>query len=353
MMLNLSAALGRLVLSGRELARLSGFSSRVTGLIDVIDDVNRGVHKKGRQTTSPAAVTATAPATATAAAAAAAGVLAAGLQGTATGLPPQGSAVAGSDERAAAATAAAATTAATVAGADAPRAAQERISPPNATNGVGGDHLLSATDGTPEWPTAGQREPATPSSDTVTADAAAATATAFGRDVALVSPSPSASLSVETVGTDVPSRSAAETSTVNTVGGAAIAQGHDEKGAVKGGTDRRRSDNGTVGGAVWEQPELAPEASAGEAVGEAGVEVGAGAGSGRRESLGGKGEDGVVMDASNGGRQLRRSGSVLVNEGSVIEFTDVPLVTPSGEVLIEALSFKVRRVLKRIEHEYY
>ncbi|CAN0529329.1 unnamed protein product, partial [Scytosiphon promiscuus] len=59
MMLNLSAALGRLVLSGRELARLSGFSSRVTGLIDVIDDVNRGVHKKGRQTTSPAAVTAT------------------------------------------------------------------------------------------------------------------------------------------------------------------------------------------------------------------------------------------------------------------------------------------------------
>ncbi|CAN0372824.1 unnamed protein product, partial [Hapterophycus canaliculatus] len=56
MMLNLSAALGRLVLSGRELARLSGFSSRVTGLIDVIDDVNRGVYKRGQQPTAPAPV---------------------------------------------------------------------------------------------------------------------------------------------------------------------------------------------------------------------------------------------------------------------------------------------------------
>lgn len=47
MMLNLSSALGRLVLAGRELARLSGFSSRVTGVLDVIDDVNRAVYKKG------------------------------------------------------------------------------------------------------------------------------------------------------------------------------------------------------------------------------------------------------------------------------------------------------------------
>ena len=114
MMLNLSAALGRLVLSGRELARLSGFSSRVTGLIDVIDDVNRGVHKKGRQVTSPAAVTATAPA---AAAAAAAATVAAGLQGTATGFPLQASAAVDSDTKAASAATTAATTAAVTAAA--------------------------------------------------------------------------------------------------------------------------------------------------------------------------------------------------------------------------------------------
>lgn len=226
-------------------------------------------------------------------------------------------------------------TAAAVAAADARRAAQERIIPPYTSTGVGGDHLLSAADRTPEWPAAGQREPTKPFSDT-------ATVTGSGRDAALSPPSLSASVSVESVATDVPSRSAAE---INTVGGAAVARDHGEKEAATGGTGRRRSESGTVDCAIWEQPELAPEASAGEAVGEAG----AGARRRRRGSLGGAGEEGVAIEASDGGRQLRRSGSVLVNEGSVIEFTDVPLVTPSGEVLIEALSFKVRRVSTRVE----
>lgn len=42
MLMNLATAVGRLVLAGRELTRLAGFTARVTELIDVLDDLNKG-----------------------------------------------------------------------------------------------------------------------------------------------------------------------------------------------------------------------------------------------------------------------------------------------------------------------
>jgi len=42
MLLNLATAVGRLVLAGRELTRLSGFTARMTELMDVLQDLNSG-----------------------------------------------------------------------------------------------------------------------------------------------------------------------------------------------------------------------------------------------------------------------------------------------------------------------
>jgi len=42
MLMNLATAVGRLVLAGRELTRLAGFTARVTELIDVLNDLNQG-----------------------------------------------------------------------------------------------------------------------------------------------------------------------------------------------------------------------------------------------------------------------------------------------------------------------
>ena len=42
MLMNLAVAVGRLVLAGRELTRLAGFTVRVTELMDVLDDLNNG-----------------------------------------------------------------------------------------------------------------------------------------------------------------------------------------------------------------------------------------------------------------------------------------------------------------------
>jgi len=42
MLMNLATAVGRLVLAGRELTRLAGFTVRVTELMDVLDDLNNG-----------------------------------------------------------------------------------------------------------------------------------------------------------------------------------------------------------------------------------------------------------------------------------------------------------------------
>lgn len=42
MLVKLAEAIGRLVLAGRELTRLAGFTARVTQLKDVIKDLNDG-----------------------------------------------------------------------------------------------------------------------------------------------------------------------------------------------------------------------------------------------------------------------------------------------------------------------
>lgn len=240
-MLNLSAALGRLVLSGRELARLSGFSSRVTGLIDVIDDVNRGVFNRGQQPNIPENAVVNA----------------------------QGAAAAVSVE--------------------AQQNAQPRSTPSHRNAGIAGVNLVA--EHTPPWTDTGRK-------------------TSSGVSAKQVSSS--AALDV-TVGGGAPSSKNGE-----------LAEG----GAFLSG----RSDSGAQALLFAGQPELAPEESAAggvvmaeEGVGEGGAGVSAG--------------DGGV-EVREGG-QLQRSGSVLFNENSVIEFTDVPLVTPTGEVLIEALSFKV------------
>lgn len=247
-MLNLSAALGRLVLSGRELARLSGFSSRVTGLIDVIDDVNRGVYKRGQESpTDPA----------TAAPGAASGLTAAGAQGIAA----RASSSSHGD-----ATAAAAVLAAVAADAE---MAQARITPlPHRNAGVAGVNLAA------EHPATAPLARSSPGHDRSGLSATADSFEALGR-----------------------------------------------------------LDIGALPSEVRGQPELAPEGSARRA---------AAATSAPAEGVG---EHGAGLAGSEGrgagAAPLKREGSILVNEDSVIEFTDVPLVTPTGEVLIEALSFKV------------
>mmetsp|Transcript_18610 Transcript_18610/g.71801 ORF Transcript_18610/g.71801 Transcript_18610/m.71801 type:complete len:656 (-) Transcript_18610:60-2027(-) len=46
MLMNLAGAVGRLVLAGRELTRLAGFTARVTELMDVLDDLNNGKYTR-------------------------------------------------------------------------------------------------------------------------------------------------------------------------------------------------------------------------------------------------------------------------------------------------------------------
>lgn len=42
MLVKLAEAIGRLVLAGREMTRLAGFTARVTEIIHVLNDLNRG-----------------------------------------------------------------------------------------------------------------------------------------------------------------------------------------------------------------------------------------------------------------------------------------------------------------------
>lgn len=42
MLVKLAEAIGRLVLAGREMTRLAGFTARVTEIINVLDDLNKG-----------------------------------------------------------------------------------------------------------------------------------------------------------------------------------------------------------------------------------------------------------------------------------------------------------------------
>lgn len=46
MLVNLATAVGRLVLAGRELTRLAGFTARVTDLISVLKDLNQGKYTR-------------------------------------------------------------------------------------------------------------------------------------------------------------------------------------------------------------------------------------------------------------------------------------------------------------------
>lgn len=46
MLVKLAEALGRISLAGREMTRLAGYTERVTQLINVIDDLNRGHYKR-------------------------------------------------------------------------------------------------------------------------------------------------------------------------------------------------------------------------------------------------------------------------------------------------------------------
>lgn len=46
MLVKLAEAIGRLVLAGRELTRLAGFTSRVTELMTVLKDLNNGRYQR-------------------------------------------------------------------------------------------------------------------------------------------------------------------------------------------------------------------------------------------------------------------------------------------------------------------
>ena len=46
MLVKLAEAIGRLVLAGRELTRLAGFTSRVTELMTVLQDLNSGRYQR-------------------------------------------------------------------------------------------------------------------------------------------------------------------------------------------------------------------------------------------------------------------------------------------------------------------
>ncbi len=46
MLLNMASAMGRLVLAGRELTRLAGFSQRVSLLLDVLQELEQGSYSR-------------------------------------------------------------------------------------------------------------------------------------------------------------------------------------------------------------------------------------------------------------------------------------------------------------------
>jgi len=52
MLINMARAVGRLVLAGRELTKLAGYTARVTELIDVLSDLNKGIYKRTMVITS-------------------------------------------------------------------------------------------------------------------------------------------------------------------------------------------------------------------------------------------------------------------------------------------------------------
>lgn len=321
-MLNLSAALGRLVLSGREMARLSGFSLRVTGLIDVIDDVNRGVHKKrgiGSRNRQQAS---------------AAGDSSAQGNNNSTKLVLSNTRLTDS------AAAAAATVEAEV---RIQRTESLKVNEPRNAS-VGGVNL--ATEHTPQWTTKPARKLL----------GVMGVPMHTPREPILTTPPVSLSTAV------------GDTSAITKLIGQSL-NGHDSEPAFVGAggiAAERQTDNGTM---TSGHPELAPEIGVGKGAtagrwggqglegnremdGEGAVigggELSRSGGASRRGLVEGKGEAGLA-----GGGRLSRSGSVVVKEGKLIEFQDVPLVTPAGEVLIEALSFKVRTLQRSGVEDFF
>lgn len=289
MMLNLSAALGRLVLSGREMARLSGFSSRVTGLINVIDDVNKGVYmKRGEYQDSQAGVGST---------------VARNPAGTSNGSSTGSAAAIETGE-------VAMRTAAVAAEAEArihEAAAKKRGGSRNA--GVAGVNL--STELTPQWSSSISRK------------------TAAGL---VLTPTPPRDTIISSPGMH-------DASVTGKAAGDAVVESHNYGGFKLRGHPEFAPEVGVGAGEVARERRGEGDVAAN---GDGGEILGGGkltrSGEVSRETAGGTaGRVGEVV----GGRALSRSGSVVVKEERVIEFQDVPLVTPSGEVLIKALSFKV------------
>lgn len=55
MLVKLAEAIGRLILAGRELSRLAGFTSRMTELIKVLNDLNSGTYVRSMVSNSSSA----------------------------------------------------------------------------------------------------------------------------------------------------------------------------------------------------------------------------------------------------------------------------------------------------------
>lgn len=61
MLVKLAEAIGRLILAGRELSRLAGFTSRMTELLHVLNDLNKGTYERTMVSNSSSADTEVAP----------------------------------------------------------------------------------------------------------------------------------------------------------------------------------------------------------------------------------------------------------------------------------------------------
>jgi ATP-binding cassette subfamily D (ALD) protein 3 len=57
MLMNMALAVGRLVLAGRELTRLAGYTARVTELQNVLKDLNAGTYQRTMVTKNPSSST--------------------------------------------------------------------------------------------------------------------------------------------------------------------------------------------------------------------------------------------------------------------------------------------------------
>ncbi|CAM9411550.1 unnamed protein product, partial [Phaeothamnion confervicola] len=277
MMVNLSAALGRLVLSGREMTRLSGFSERVTALLDVIEDCQHGVYVRPSVALAPEL-----PATASNVAVAAAGAT-----------------MTGAVEPAAAALAAA----------ELERAALKPASAVTAGAALETEEALIKENGDPVAATSSAARRRTASVDADEASAQNAGSSGLGR------------------------RSRAR-------GGSGTDGGSSVNGGGSSGDGRRHS--------VDASPERALEEAAEPSGYNTPVGLSTEASAGRSSSGGGGGSS----SPGSGGISIRGFGAagatvaaatppVVIERDDVIELEGVPLLTPTGDVLVRSLSFRV------------